>query len=63
MAAVEGNDRALLVARAGCARAKASRAGFVSEDVDPTNTEFYMWTNQVGMTSQEISTVWTSEVT
>jgi hypothetical protein len=60
MAAVEGNDRALLVARAAAARAKAARVGFVSADT--AGTTFYMWTNEVGMTSKDISTTWTAEV-
>jgi hypothetical protein len=63
MAGITGNDRAILTDRAGAARADAVRAAYAPVDTDGTSPTFYMWTNQTGTTSQEITTVWTSQST
>jgi len=41
---IDGTDkRAITVARSGCARSGVTRSGFCPIDIDPNNTDHYMW--------------------
>jgi hypothetical protein len=56
---LDGNDRGLLTSRAGGARADATRCGWAPVD---TTAAVYIWTSELGMTTNDISTSWTAEV-
>lgn len=56
--ALQGNDRAYLTGRTGCAKVGASRIGFVPKHTTGTGNAFYVWSNKVGTTSNKPSGTW-----
>ena len=62
--AITGNDRAITTARAGVARAGATRIGFTPKDTknetdNPGKAGHYIWSNVNGTISNLIAITWT----
>lgn len=59
--AIQGNDRAYMTGRVGCARVGAVRIGFVPKHTGGLLNKFYVWWNKVGTTTNKPTGTWVAK--